>query len=63
MQGKHVWGYHCVSPTPNAYLNSFVDVPVMKQRLIPWLGKKKRHFRAAFYAKNDRFTKTGSGQP
>ena len=38
--GKHVWGYHCVSPTPNAYLNSFVDVPLMKQRLIPWLASQ-----------------------
>ena len=36
--GKSVWGYHCVSPTPNIYLNSFVDVPLAKQRLIPWLA-------------------------
>eukprot|EP01045_Picozoa_sp_COSAG04_P008338 COSAG04_NODE_459_length_14010_cov_5.397311_3_plen_196_part_00 len=36
--GKSVWGYHCVSPTPNNYLNSFVDVPLAKQRLIPWLA-------------------------
>jgi len=36
--GKHVWGYHCVSPTPDVFLNSFIDVPLMKSRLIPWLA-------------------------
>jgi hypothetical protein len=36
--GKHVWGYHCVSPTASVYLNSFIDVPSTKSRLIPWLA-------------------------
>ena len=29
---------HCVSPTPSFYLNSFIDVPSIKSRLIPWLA-------------------------
>jgi hypothetical protein len=36
--GKQVWGYHCISPSPSIYLNTFVDVPPMKARLIPWLA-------------------------
>ena len=36
--GKHVWGYHCISPSPSVFLNTFVDVPPMKARLIPWLA-------------------------
>eukprot|EP01043_Picozoa_sp_COSAG02_P022119 COSAG02_NODE_1139_length_14295_cov_63.689279_11_plen_789_part_00 len=36
--GKRVWGYHCVSPAQNNFLNSFIDVPVMKSRLIPWFA-------------------------
>jgi hypothetical protein len=38
--GKQVWGYHCVSPTADVFLNSFVDIPLMKQRLIPWLASQ-----------------------
>ena len=38
--GKQVWGYHCISPTASEYLNSFVDVPVAKSRLIPWLASQ-----------------------
>ena len=36
--GKHVWGYHCISPAPSVFLNTFVDVPPSKARLIPWLA-------------------------
>ena len=38
--GKDVWGYHCVSPTPSTYLNSFIDVPVLKSRLMPWFAAR-----------------------
>lgn len=36
--GKSVWGYHCISPSPSIFLNTFVDVALMKARLIPWLA-------------------------
>lgn len=36
--GREVRGYHCVSPTPPSFLNTFVDVPLVKSRLIPWLS-------------------------
>jgi hypothetical protein len=38
LAGREVWGYHCVSPTPAGYLNTFVDVLLVKARLIPWLA-------------------------
>ena len=36
--GKQVWGYHCISPSPSVFLNTFLDIPLMKARLIPWLA-------------------------
>ena len=36
--GRQVWGYHCVSPSAATQLNSFVDVPLIKSRLLPWLS-------------------------
>lgn len=36
--GKEVWGYRCCGPGPAQYLNTFLDVPPMKARLIPWLA-------------------------
>ena len=38
--GKQVWGYHCISPTPSTFLNSFVDVPLLESRLIPWYAAR-----------------------
>ena len=35
---KEVWGYHCVSPSGPEYLNTFLDVPLVKSRLLPWLA-------------------------
>lgn len=40
--GKQVWGYHCQSPSHSMYLNTFVDVPPMKARLIPWLASAEQ---------------------
>ena len=37
--GKVVWGYHCVGPEDPAELNTFLDVPPIKARLIPWLAQ------------------------
>jgi hypothetical protein len=34
--GKQVWGYHCVAPRQPQDLNTFVDVPASKPRLLPW---------------------------
>eukprot|EP00039_Didymoeca_costata_P011405 m.159987 g.159987 ORF g.159987 m.159987 type:complete len:854 (-) comp15162_c0_seq3:42-2603(-) len=39
--GKLVWGYHCISPTSPVYLNTFLDIPLFKSRLLPWLMAKK----------------------
>ena len=36
--GKQVWGYHCVAPDQPGYLNTFLDVPPTKSRLLPWMG-------------------------
>jgi hypothetical protein len=36
--GKQVWGYHCVAPQQPQYLNTFLDVPGAKSRLLPWAG-------------------------
>jgi hypothetical protein len=36
--GKEVWGYHCVSPVDTNHLNTFVDMPLYKTRLIHWLS-------------------------
>ena len=36
--GREVWGYHCISPIQPVYLNTFLDVPLMKARLIPWFS-------------------------
>ena len=36
--GRQVWGYHCVSPASATQLNTFVDVPLIKPRLLPWLS-------------------------
>jgi hypothetical protein len=40
--GRQVWGYHCVSPSSATVLNSFLDVPLMKPRLLPWLAAARR---------------------
>ena len=37
--GKQVWGYH--GPSSAVYLNTFVDVPPMKSRLLPWLAAQQ----------------------
>lgn len=34
--GRQVWGYHCVSPISPTDLNTFLDVPLAKARLLPW---------------------------
>lgn len=36
--GKQVWGYHCVAPSQPQYLNTFLDVPSAKSRLLPLVG-------------------------
>jgi hypothetical protein len=40
--GKAVWGYHCVSPASPTYLNTFLDVPPIKGRLVGWLASAER---------------------
>jgi hypothetical protein len=37
--GKQVWGYH--GPSGAGYLNTFVDVPPMKSRLLSWLAAQQ----------------------
>jgi hypothetical protein len=39
--GKEVWGYHCVGPEDPLNLNTFLDVPPAKGRLIPWLAQSE----------------------
>jgi hypothetical protein len=36
--GKQVWGYHCVAPPQPQFLNTFLDVPGAKSRLLPWVS-------------------------
>jgi hypothetical protein len=36
--GKQVWGYHCVAPSQPQFLNTFLDVPSAKSRLLPLVG-------------------------
>jgi hypothetical protein len=36
--GKQAWGYHCVAPPQPQYLNTFLDVPGAKSRLLPLVG-------------------------
>ena len=36
--GKKQWWYHCIEPSKDAYLNSFIERPLMEIRLLYWLA-------------------------
>lgn len=39
--GKEVWGYHCVEPKPLADLNTFIERPLIEDRLLFWLAASR----------------------
>ena len=36
--GKKQWWYHCIEPSKDTYLNSFIERPLMEIRLLYWLA-------------------------
>lgn len=36
--GKKQWWYHCIEPSKDIYLNSFIERPLMEIRLLYWLA-------------------------
>lgn len=36
--GKKQWWYHCIEPSKDAYLNSFIERPLLEIRLLYWLA-------------------------
>jgi hypothetical protein len=36
--GKEVWWYHCISPSEEKYLNTFIERPLLETRLLFWLA-------------------------
>ena len=36
-----VWGYHCVEPKPLADLNTFIERPLIEDRLLFWLAASR----------------------
>ena len=39
--GKKQWWYHCIEPANDAYLNSFIERPLMEIRLLYWLASSE----------------------
>lgn len=48
--GKKQWWYHCIEPSGDAYLNSFIERPLMEIRLLYWLASSEQVDGWLYYA-------------
>ena len=50
--GKQQWWYHCIEPSKDAYLNSFIERPLLETRLMYWLASTEQVGGWLYYAIN-----------
>lgn len=41
--GKELWGYHCIEPSAERYMNIFIERPLIHARLLFWLAAARRY--------------------
>lgn len=48
--GKQQWWYHCIEPSKDNYLNSFIERPLLETRLMYWLASTEQVGGWLYYA-------------
>merc|ERR1719409_92367 len=49
---KEYWGYHCIEPAGEEYLNTFIERPLIEERLLFWLAASRRYQGWLYWADN-----------